>query len=151
MVISAASLPSQTPESFHALAMTERDLVEAMFAIFDRYWNIIQWWGSVSFGLIAVAHFAVEKLNFYLLMLLIMLYGLFSGWVVLEYFFNVQILWGFHQDLVELGPLAHHGSRALIESMTVLKGVILQDVAVVLTFCGCNAYLIYSYLTRRSA
>jgi hypothetical protein len=39
----------------------------------------------------------------------------------------------------------------MIESRTVLKGVILQNVAVALTFCACNTYLIYSYLTRRSA
>ncbi|MGC5198187.1 hypothetical protein, partial [Aphanothece microscopica] len=120
--------------------MTENDLIDAIFAIYDRYWNIIQWWGSVSFGLIAVAHFAAEKLNVYLLLLLVMLYSLFTGWVALDYFFNVQILSGFNADLAEFGGLAHHGSRALLESKTVYKGVALQNIAVAITFCGSISY-----------
>lgn len=129
--------------------MTEADLIDTIFAIFDRYWNMIQWWGSVSFGLIAVAQFAVDRLNVFLLSLLILLYTLFTAWVGIYYFFNLELLWGFRQDLAELGSMAHHGTKALLTSRTVVKGVILQDVAVVLTFFSSIAYLIFSFFTRR--
>lgn len=125
--------------------MTEAELIENVFKIFDRYWSIIQWWSSVSFGFIAVAHFAIDKLTKVLVLLLIALYLLFSAWVAHFYFFNVEILVGFRQDLAELGDLAHHGTKALLSSAIIQRGIILQDISIVLTFAGAIGYMIYAF------
>lgn len=125
--------------------MTESEIIENVFKIFDRYWSMIQWWASVSFGLIAVAHFAVEKLSRALVALLILLYVLFTAWVVDFYLFNVQILAGFRQDLSQLGDSAHFGSRALLESSIIKGGLVLQDIAFVMTFFSAVGYLIYTF------
>lgn len=126
--------------------MTESEIIENVFKIFDRYWSMIQWWASVSFGLIAVAHFAVDKLSRVLVALLILLYMLFTAWVVDFYFFNVQILAGFRQDLSQLGDTAHFGTRSLLDSSIVKGGLVLQDIAFVMTFVGAVGYLIYTFV-----
>lgn len=126
--------------------MTESEILENIFKIFDRYWSIIQWWASVSFGFIAVAHFAVDKLSRALVALLILLYVLFTAWVVDFYLFNVQILAGFRKDLSQLGDAAHFGTRSLLESSIVKGGIVLQDIAFMLTFFGAVGYLIYTFV-----
>ena len=128
--------------------MTEREIIESIFEIYDRDWGMIHWWGTISFGLVAVAQLEIEKLNIYLLTLIILLYSLFTGWIGLEYLFNVQVLTGFNADLAELGEAAHKGSHALLNSRLVYKGVALQDAAVCTTYFASMGFLIYSYVAR---
>ena len=58
--------------------MTEAEIFADMAAHGDRVWSILQYWTSVSFGLLVAAHFAADQLNKYALFILLFLYSAFS-------------------------------------------------------------------------
>lgn len=109
---------------------------------------MVQWWVSVTFGLIAVAHFAAARLNLFLVVLLATLYTAFTGWVVMYHFYNMDILYGYQDDLAALGSEISRGSIQINQSNRVGIGTNFQDIAVPLMYLGSIAYLFYAYLTR---
>lgn len=129
--------------------MSEREIIETIFEIYDRDWSMIQWWGTISFGLIAVAQFEIGKLNAWLLALLVCLYTLFTGWIGFIYIFNIQMLAAFNKDLEALGDAMQQGSQALLRSRLVYNGVALEYVAVLMTYFASIGYLIYSYRSNK--
>jgi hypothetical protein len=130
--------------------MTEREIIETIFSIYDRDWSMLQWWGTVSFGLIAVTQLEIQKLSAYIVALLIVLYTIFTAWIGIEYLFNITVLAGFNADLAELGEAAHQGSQALLRSKLVYKGVGLQDLALCMTYVGSIGYVCFAYKTKKN-
>ena len=63
--------------------MSEAEIIESLFSIYDRYWTIVQWWSSVSFSLIIVAYLAADRLNKGIVTTLLGLYTLYTVWVYL--------------------------------------------------------------------
>jgi hypothetical protein len=97
--------------------MTESDITFQLSEIYDRWWVIHQWWVSVSFGLIAVAYFAGQKLNYLLIGVILSLYVAFSVWIhgLVEY--QEQIVGGFLSDLralIESGQIESDGASAYL-------------------------------------
>jgi hypothetical protein len=48
--------------------MTEAEILAGLAAHGDRVWSVMQYWTSVSFGLLIAAHFAAERINKYALL-----------------------------------------------------------------------------------
>lgn len=132
--------------------MSEAEILEYLFSIYDRYWTIVQWWASVSFGVIMIAHFAADRLKAFLVITVLVLYVLYSAWVYLLLVYNVDIASGFFEDLDSLrrtGALQSHGARAASENPFVTYGTRLGMIALPATFLACSGYLIYAYIHAR--
>lgn len=133
--------------------MSEADVLEQLFSVYDRYWVIVQWWASVSFGLIMIAYFAADKLSALLLAVVIGLYLVYSGWVLMLLFYNVEVAYGLFLDLASLaasGLLESEGARVALESPYVRYGTNLGMIALPATFLACVGYLVFAYLKARS-
>ena len=132
--------------------MTEVEIVNHISALYDRYWVMVQWWASLSFGLIAVAHLAADRLTAYLLSLILILYLVYSVWMLNFYLYNLYALDGFLSDLGVLRDSTNlsSGSLAYLEGDGLGIGLLLQNIAMTVTFLGCIAYLVYSFVNRRN-
>jgi len=134
--------------------MSEAETLEYLFNIYDRYWTIVQWWASVSFGVIMIAYFAADRLKAFLLITVLVLYLLYSAWVYLLLVYNVDVAYGFFEDLDALrrtGALQSHGARAALENPFVTYGTRLGMIALPGTFLACNGYLLYAYIHARKS
>ena len=134
--------------------MSEAEILEQLFSIFDRYWFIVQWWASVSFGLIMIAYFAADKLSALLLGTVIGLYLIYSGWIYMLLIYNIEIAFGLLTDLRSLsdaGEIKTQGARVAIENPFVIYGTWLGNVALPSTFFACIGYLVYAYSHARKS
>jgi hypothetical protein len=96
--------------------MSEFELLELVDLSLSRAWSHMQWWGGVSFGLIAVAHFAGKKLNLLYVAFLSVLYIAFSFYA----YANLSLAVGLTgvyittlESLVDTGELSEAGTAAL--------------------------------------
>ncbi|MFT4873293.1 hypothetical protein [Congregibacter sp.] len=138
-------------KDFEGVDMTEKEIVDLIFIIYDRYWTVLQWWASVSFGLILVAHFAVEKLKLTWIVGIIALYTTYSAWIWILLAYNISMVYGYGSDLLALsttGPLSE-GTKAVLSFPYLIQGTVLGWVALSATFVLCNGYLIYTYFRMR--
>lgn len=126
--------------------MTEFQILYLHSELVARLWTIVIWWASVSFGLLALAHFASEKLNLLSLIFLVILYVTVSVFV-----FNIQsIIFSTQATMfAELRSLNSAGKLSLIGQQA-MQGTgkityILHYSAQLGTFIGCIAYLVYSF------
>ena len=131
-----------------------RDLIvlELYRIAIGQMWSLIQWWASVSFGLVALGHFAGKKLNFVFVVLLVVLYTSFTAFtwgiivtVVLEtrgYRDELTLL----RDDGELGPA---GIAFLDSYGGNLVGNIGGSIAVLGAYLGAIFYLVYAYRKSR--
>lgn len=132
--------------------MSEAELIEQLFSVFDRYWFVVQWWASVSFGLIMIAYFAADKLSALLLGVVIGLYLIYSCWVYMLLIYNIDIATGLLADLNSLreaGELKTEGARAALDNPFVRYGTWLGNIALPSTFFACIGYLLYAYTHAR--
>ena len=134
--------------------MSELDILEHLFSVYDRYWVIVQWWASVSFGLIMIAYFAADKLRALLLVVILVLYLIYSGWVFMLLVYNVEVAYGLFEDLAALnasGLLESKGAKVALENPYVGYGTNLGMVALPATFFSCVCYLVYDYIQARQS
>ena len=132
--------------------MTEAELVEHVFSVFDRYWAIVQWWASISFSLILVAYFAAARLSGRIVAILLLLYGLYSVWVYLLLQYNIDIAIGLISDLRVIEDsvgLQSAGAREVLTSRVSLLGTQLGTASLTCTFLACSYYLVHAF--RREA
>ena len=134
--------------------MSEAEILEQLFSVFDRYWFMVQWWASVSFGLIMIAYFAADKLSALLLGTVLGLYLVYSSWVYMLLVYNIDIAFGLLSDLNSLssaGELKTQGARVAMENPFVKYGTWLGNVALPSTFFACIGYLLYAYAHARKS
>lgn len=133
--------------------MSEADLIEEWMGTLGPLWTMFQFWGGVSFGLIALAHLAAEKLNRTLLVSVISLYTVFSAWMAysLDQIESLRrhIASDLQQVTTENGSISNTGMR-IVEYMAepIALYSVLPALAILGTFGGCIAYLIYAYRHR---
>ena len=134
--------------------MSEAEIVEHMFSVFDRYWAIVQWWASISFSLILVAYFAADRLSGRIVAVLLLLYGLYSVWVYLLLQYNIDIAYGLIGDLAQLDAtvgLQSAGAREVLESSLSRYGTWLGTASLSCTFLACAYYVVHAYRRVSSA
>jgi len=135
--------------------MQEFQIVELIFSGLDQAWSSLEWWASVSFGLIALTHFAAKKLNLTIVIAVSVLYILFTIYSG----FNVAISTGkatfYIQDmraLAESGAISS-GGIGTMDQMRVLAppAVMTMILCAAGTFLGTLAYLVFSYRRERTS
>ena len=137
--------------------MSEAELLIQWSSNNENGWSFIQWWASVTFGLIALAHFFEKHLNLFVVILVIGLYCSFSFFAIT----SLAIFINHNADIVEeLKALMVSGNISAssagflrgFEDIRVLNGIAAR-ISMFGGFGGSISYLIYRYVqavrTRR--
>lgn len=128
--------------------MTEAEIAYQTFLYGEAMANMLQWWAGVSFGLIAVSYFAAKRINLFFVIVLLSLYILFSIGLV-----NTVV--GIQRwQAALMADFAALESRSNFSEvfMSSTSGSPFQSVfalAVLGTFLGCIAYVVYAYVHSR--
>ena len=135
--------------------MQELLLVESVREAFSAAWSNLQWWASVSFGLLALASFGRRQLILPAAIGLSILYSLFTAYTFLNTAGMVSIARGALTDLSALresGNISAAGRSILelYESVGLLNGLIYYA-CFFATFLGTLTYLWYAYRVNSRA
>jgi hypothetical protein len=127
--------------------MSEAELVSQITEFWDRYWVIVQWCASVSFGVVSIAHFGAERLNLLLISIIVFLYVGFTAWTGNMYYLNVTYAVALESDLQNLEKLGGITSErgAFLAHTSDRISTIIPATVIVGTFLGTLYYLIYVY------
>ena len=78
--------------------MTETEIVGQLAVHGDRIWSILQYWTSVSFGILVAGHFAANRIHWSVLILFSALYSAFSNACLDMFYFDASTIQaGLHQ------------------------------------------------------
>jgi hypothetical protein len=129
--------------------MSEYEILDLMTKTEDQRFNLIQWWASVTFGVIVLSHFAGRKLNLFLVLLVVLLYVGFTLFVADLFFGNLTQAALHREDLAAMQalgmPLSEVSRQILGENPQVLRGIGFY-VAVIGAFVGSISYLVYAFV-----
>jgi hypothetical protein len=129
--------------------MSEYEILDLMTKTEDQRFNLIQWWASVTFGVIVLSHFAGRKLNLFLVILVVLLYVGFTLFVADLFFGNLTQAALHREDLAAMQalgmPLSEVSRQILGENPQVLRGIGFY-VAVIGAFVGSISYLVYAFV-----
>ena len=129
--------------------MNEYNLIFAWSETTGHLWSMIQFWVSISFGLIVVAHLAAHKLNMVLVSTMILLYSFVSIFIGALIIADGNILQAVYFDAAKLID-ANETSSATISALANYQkkeqfGGVFIAIALPVTFFSTIAYFIYSY------
>ena len=134
--------------------MSEYEIVYLASEYLNRTWDVMQFWASVSFGLIALSHLGARHLNILIASLVSLLYIGFTLFVMNMLRVNGAVVTGFLtqlKDLPEAGTPLGAGALAIISTAPNP----LQMAAIVLAFfglfLGSLVFLWFSVLRARKA
>ena len=132
--------------------MSEAELLLLGSESLDRVWSLVQWWASISFGLLVIAHIAADRIGLFVAVLVSMLYTGFTLAVLRIAQRNMGIVESVIGDLrvlktagVELTMTAQYWMQG---SDPVIK--MAMPAVVVFTYLSVLGYFIYSYRNKFS-
>ena len=131
--------------------MNELALVETIRDSFGILWSSLQWWASISFGLIALSTFGRERLNLPITIFLTVLYSLFTVYTLGNGSLMIAQATGAVQDLAALrdsGEIGATGALTLQRSENPMAGLdfgLIFFGCFIATYAGSVAYLWYSF------
>ena len=125
--------------------MTEAELLMIASEALDRMWSLMQWWASVSFGLLVVAHIASHRIGAYLAILVPVLYTCFSFGVVAIIRRNLGIVESVYEDL---GILQATDMELSVTAKYMMQGAgivgsLAVPVALIATYIGVIGYFVH--------
>ena len=132
--------------------MNEADITNQISEVLNRIWLMQQWWASVSFGVLIVAHVAGRKLGGLLIFVILFLYTVYSIYMWDLLGINAGIANGFVSDLENMsssGATLTGGGSAYITTMNQRLSYFLVPLALFGTYFSATGYLIYSYFKGR--
>ena len=98
--------------------MTDLDLIAQINSTGEFLWSLIQYWTSISIGILIGAHFVAKRLNSLFLGAFLVAYFLFTTQIARLMSMQVQVIKGLYMDLLELKSSAvelSHSASAVIE------------------------------------
>jgi hypothetical protein len=96
--------------------VNELGAIETITFAWGEMRDMIQWWASISIGVIAVTHFWEKRINLPLVASLIVVYTLFTVYTITNVLGLGQMMNGYYMLLAELkdaGSLSVGGARML--------------------------------------
>jgi hypothetical protein len=126
--------------------VTEADLIYQIGESANRLWTLVQWWASISFGLVALAHFSIRKLSLVLVGALLSLYALFS---LLLGEITVGIAMQMNSIREALRTMDAAGELSTVGQASISPAPVLLPVTLIMTFIGTIAFVLYSYWKGR--
>lgn len=131
--------------------MTEYEILYLMSEVFDRIWALIQFWSSVSFGYLVLAHVAARRLNVMIVLVLSLLYIAFSAQMLELLITHSRYVSGYQQELQELSETVGLDSQAAVHANEYSPQYWGATVSLFGTFLAALMYLPYCYYTSRNA
>ena len=133
--------------------MTEAEIALQIAEMYHLVWTVQQWWASISLGLLVLAHVAYERLNLFLVTIIIVLYTAFSAYLLLIVDGQSNTITHYLADLQALAESGHELATGTLTYMEPRSKVSVALTVITLwgTYAGCTAYLLYSYIKGRRA
>ena len=133
--------------------MSEAEILELIKLNQSEGFAIIQWWGAVTFGMVALAHVARNQLNLYLVILILALYVSFTFLVIGLLVRGDAFFFGLLEDLRFLEDAEGRvsaASQAILDSTTSRNRLqALGFMTLPGAFLGSIGYVIYRYAKGR--
>ena len=132
--------------------MGEYEIAYLLSEHINRMWEVIQFWTSVSFGLIALSHLGAQRLNLGIVLIISFLYLMFSLYAVNIIAMNEAIVAGFMQDIENLiaqEALSSDGILAVHEAKPSTFENLIIRLTSIGTFISAMAFLWFSFLRTR--
>ena len=133
--------------------MTEAEILFQYSEVVNRIWTLIQWWSGVSFGMIALAHLTLERLNRALLLVVLSLYTIYTILIYSVLRLNVDNTGDYVDDLRQLRAMGEtlggHATR-LIESDFSILVQTLGWIIPMYVYIACVFYPIYAYKKHKN-
>lgn len=133
--------------------MSEAEILYQFTLFQDRTWETIQWWVSMSLGLVAVAHFGGKSLTKPLFILLLTLYISFTVFMATYVNISQERMLASLEDLAALPP-----DQLSFTSGTVLAGntdsiifSLSMTICLFGVFAGSIYFLYYTYKASRAS
>ncbi len=133
--------------------MTEYEIIYLISQHTDRVWNIMQFWSSISFGLIIVAYIAAAKLNWPIIVIITCIYIVFSLFILNMLKINGGMSDSYIMDLqhiIDTGKILSNGAQSLIDVNSQDNKLVLIISAFAGTFFSAIFFLWYSYFSKRN-
>jgi hypothetical protein len=133
---------------------TEAELLELIVLRLQLTDGILQWWASVSFAVIALAHFGRKSLNLPIVIVVLGSYIAFTLSLNSAFFMHQQVLDGHTEDLAAMASVSDvsESSKQYLNSMDSNAPVLAISfylIAYFGSFLGSIFYLLYSYRVNR--
>ena len=127
--------------------MSEAEIAYQISETFNRIWSMQQWWASISVGMIVLAYVASEKLNTFLVTMVISLYSAFSFYIFKLLGRNWESIDGYITDLQRLADTGQELAAGTLVYMQPQNPIVVALIIITLfgTYAVCNAYLVFSY------
>lgn len=105
--------------------MNENEILEHMALHGDRVWSNLQFWTSVSFGLLIAAHIAAANVSKSVLAAILVLYMFFTATFMGMVLYDIEVI---RAGGMQLKMLADAGAQlSLISQATLDHGPVLND------------------------
>jgi hypothetical protein len=135
--------------------MSEAELYELWILTLNSMWSNLQWWGGISFGLLALVNFAGKKLALVPVIFLSVLYVAFSYYTVVNVVFLYSTLWGLGSELLRLqsiGELSSASVRIVPAAARLVSGQFIPLAVLGFgVFFGALVYLWATYFKTRKS
>jgi len=131
--------------------MTEDQILNQWHALIDHWYLLLQWWAGISFGVIAVAHFAADKLKWPIVIVVLLVYVSQTANTFLYAIKMSGLVAGIRHELELLrdsGSASAIGT-AWLDSQDPPWSQLTYSVAAGGLFIGCISYLVYRYVEQR--
>jgi hypothetical protein len=127
--------------------MSEAEIAYQISETFNRIWSMQQWWASISVGMIVLAYVASEKLNTFLVTIVIFLYSAFSFYIFQLLGRNWESISGYITDLQRLADSGQELAAGTLVYMQPQNPIVVALIIITMfgTYAVCSAYLVYSY------
>jgi hypothetical protein len=115
---------------------------------------LLSWWGGVSFGVVALGHFASKKLNTQLVVVVVALYVGFTVMVINRFAVNISEYGGYFGDLMALQDSGVSLSPSTVQRIAATRpGSTLASLSLPIVFFGTFLasiyYLLYVHIRER--
>jgi len=135
--------------------VTEDRYVELILLAVAAVRDLLQWWLGVSFGVLALAHFAAKKLNWAIVAAVVVLYSAHTFNTVEGLLRVNSVTTGGYEALQRLAATESLSPMAegLLEHQPGLLGASMAAFALFGTYMACLGYLFFSFVraTRNTA
>ena len=131
--------------------MTEYEILYLLSETYDRVWELIQYWSSVSFGYLILAHVAAPRLNLIIIAVLSILYVAFSVQMSGLLLAHNGFILAYTESLNELSKTVGLENPAAIHAVEYQPSFIGAIVSLYGTFLAALCYLPYSYHRGKNA
>ncbi len=110
--------------------MTEADLLSQLSSFGDFLWSLMQYWTSISVGILIASHFVASRLNGFILAIFIIIYTVFTVQIVTLMQLELQAIKGIFMDLEIMagkGVALSNTARQILEHSPVANDTLINQ------------------------